>query len=84
MKIDNYLLTYLEFLTKEFRKKYHSHVWFYFEGIVDKCLSVRVDCPHDYHFKYDIMLDKPEEVEMILERFEKDYINISLVMDQKD
>lgn len=74
----NYLLTYLRFMSQEFTKRYNSVLWVNFDGVNDKTFSIRIDCPHDYHFKYDIQFDKLEEITTILERFEKDYIELSL------
>ena len=74
----NYLLTYLQFMSQEFSKRYNSIFWINFDNINDRTFSIRIDCPHNYHFKYDISFDRLEEVQTILERFEKDYINLSL------
>lgn len=78
----NYLLTYLQFMSEEFMKRYNSILWINFDGI-DKTFSIRIDCPHDFHFKYDIRFNKLEEITTILERFEKDYIKLSLRGDGK-
>lgn len=74
----NYLLTYLRFMSEEFTKRYNSVLWINFDNANDKTFSIRIDSPHNFHFKYDIRFDRLEEIETILERFEKDYIDISL------
>lgn len=74
----NYLLTYLQFMSGEFMKRYNSIFWINFDNINDRTFSIRIDCPNNYHLKYDISFDRLEEIRTIVERFEKDYIKLSL------
>lgn len=73
----NYLLMYLQSMSKEFYRKYRSFLWVQFDCIGD-FFSIRIDCPNRYHFMYNIKFDKLEELRTIEERFEKDYLDISL------
>jgi hypothetical protein len=70
-------------MSQEFTKHYNSVLWVSFDGVNDKTFSIRIDCPHGFHFKYDIRFDKLEEITTIFERFEKDYIRLSLKGEEK-
>jgi len=72
------LLTCLQFMSQEFSKRYHSAFWINFDNINDRTFSIRIDCPNNYHLKYDISFDRLEDIRTIPERFEKDYIKLSL------
>lgn len=72
------LLNYLAFLSRTFWFKYHSLMRVEFGPLSDYELLIRINTINDYHFSYCVTFKNLEELHTIIERFEKDYVQISL------
>ena len=72
------LLNHLAFLSRTFWFKYHSLMRVEFGPLNDYEMFIRIDTANDYHFSYCVTFKDLEELNTIIERFEKDYVQLRL------